>query len=282
MGYDVDGKRVLVTGASAGIGSAVARGMAERGAIVGICARRADRLAEVLDDCQRYSPQSRSWVVDLADLDRVSSFALEADDALGGIDVLVNNAGIPKRRKVQALTVEEIDAVMGLNYLSPVRLILALLPRMLARAAEGREPAHIVNISSVAARLSPPGEAAYAASKAALTAFSECLAAELWDQPVDVHLINPGVIDTELFELPGNDPLLATDIEPLPPALVADLLVEQLDRGAFELYVPEWFRDLFAVKAGDIEGFIAGAAEYQRQREAEAGAEAGIGATPET
>jgi short-subunit dehydrogenase len=267
MTYDVDGKRVLVTGASAGIGAAIARGMAERGAVVGICARREDRLNEVLADCRRHSPQSQMWVVDLAELDSVGAFALEADDAMGGIDVLVNNAGIPKRRKVHHLTVAEVDAVMGLNYLSPVRLMLALLPRLVERGEQREGGTHIVNISSVAARLSPPGEAAYAASKAALTAFSECLAVELFDAPVGIHVVNPGVIDTELFHLPDNDPLLATDIEPLPPSVVADLIVEQLDRGTFELFVPEWFRDVFTVKAGDVEGFIAGASAYQKERE---------------
>ena len=272
MAYDVAGKRILVTGASAGIGAAIATGLTERGATVGICARRADRLTEVLEACRQHSPDSQMWVVDLADLDAVQPFALLADDALGGIDVLVNNAGMPKRRKVEALTVAEVDGVMALNYLSPARLMLALVPRMGARAAERGEHAKIVNISSVAARLGPPGEAAYAASKAALTAFSECLAAELWYEPVDVHLINPGIVDTELFGLPGNDPLLATDIEPLPPSVIADLMVDQLDQGTFELFVPAWFGDVFSAKANDIERFIEGAATYQRDREAEAAA----------
>jgi NAD(P)-dependent dehydrogenase (short-subunit alcohol dehydrogenase family) len=261
VGYDLEGKRVLVTGASSGIGAELARGFAERGATVGICARREARLAEVLDDCRRHSPGSRMWGVDLAQLDGVEPFARHADDELGGIDVLVNNAGIPKRRKLEALTVADVDAVMAINYLSPVRMMLALVPRMLERGG-----GHVVNVSSVAARLSPPGEAAYAASKAALTAFSECLAVELWDAPVSVHVVNPGVVDTELFELPGNDPLIADDIEPLPASAVVDAVVDQLDRDAFEVYVPDWFGDVAAGKAGDVEGFLAGAAEYARAK----------------
>ena len=74
----------------------------------------------------------------------------------------------------------------------------------------------------------------------------------------------------KLFDLPDNDPMFATDIEPLPPSVVADLLVEQLDTHTFEVFVPEWFRDVFTVKAGDVEGFIAGASAYQKQQEAAA------------
>jgi NAD(P)-dependent dehydrogenase (short-subunit alcohol dehydrogenase family) len=261
VAYDLEGKRVLVTGASSGIGAAMARGFAERGAVVGVCARREDRLAEVLADCREHAPDSRMWTVDLAQLDGVEPFARHADDELGGIDVLVNNAGIPKRRKVEVLTVADVDAVMAINYLSPVRLMLALVPRMLERGG-----GHVVNVSSVAARLSPPGEAAYAASKAALTAFSECLAVELWDAPVSVHVVNPGVVDTELFQLPGNDPLIADDIEPLPASAVFEAVVGQLDRDAFEAYVPDWFTDIAAGKAGNIEGFLAGAAEYAKAK----------------
>ena len=259
MGDDrtLAGTTALVTGASAGIGAALAEGLAEQGAVVGLCARREDRLAEVLERCRAHQPECRSWVTDLADLDGVADFGARADDELGGIDLLVNNAGMPKRRTVADLTVAEIDEVMALNYASPIRLIMTLLPRMQARGTE----AHIVNISSVAARLCPAGEAAYAASKAAVTAFSECLAVELWDRPVSVHVVNPGVIDTELFTLPGNDPLKA-DIVPEDPRIVVDAVLAQLGAGTFEVYVPAYFEDFATGKAADLEGFLAGSAEY--------------------
>ncbi|HLG92547.1 MAG TPA: SDR family NAD(P)-dependent oxidoreductase, partial [Acidimicrobiales bacterium] len=170
----VEGKKVLVTGGSAGIGAALARALARAGAVVGICARRPDRLAQVLEDLRAHSPESRMWVVDLAELGRVADFARQADEEMGGIDILVNNAGIPKRRQVLQLTPEVVESVMAVNYFSPVRLTLALLPRMLERGG-GR----VVNVSSVAARLGPPHEAAYAASKAALTAWSESMAVDL-------------------------------------------------------------------------------------------------------
>ena len=99
---------------------------------------------------------------------------------------------------------------MRINYFSPVRLTLAMLPGLIDRS--GR----IVNISSVAARLGPPIEAAYAASKAAVTAFSECMAVDLRDTDVMVHVVNPGVLDTELFHLPDNESGFHDSVEMLP------------------------------------------------------------------
>lgn len=255
-GFSLDGKTALITGASSGIGAALAVRFAQEGATVGICARRADRLEAVLAECQRHQPASRMWVIDLGDLASVHAFGHVAEKELGGIDVLVNNAGIPKRRLVEALTPDDVDEVMRVNYLSPVRLTLALLPGL--RQRSGR----LVNVLSVAARLCPPGEAAYAASKAALAAFSESLAVETWAEPFGVHVVCPGLVATELFDVPGNDPLLARDIEMLPPADVADAIVRQLSDGTFETYVPSWFGDVAAGKCADPEGFLAGSAAY--------------------
>src|SRR5215471_19075775 len=109
---DLEGARVLVTGASSGIGAATAVAFADAGAVVGICARRADRLAEVLERCRKVSPSSRMWTVDVADLDALPGFAARADEELGGVDVLVNNAGIPMRRRMQELTLDDLETVM--------------------------------------------------------------------------------------------------------------------------------------------------------------------------
>ncbi len=92
----LEGKRVLITGASSGIGAVLARGMAAGGAVVGMVARREDRLADVLADCRTTSPDSVMWAADLADGITASRLALQAWHAMGGIDVLVNNAAIPE------------------------------------------------------------------------------------------------------------------------------------------------------------------------------------------
>jgi NAD(P)-dependent dehydrogenase (short-subunit alcohol dehydrogenase family) len=252
--------KVLITGGSSGIGAALARGFAADGHTVGICARREDRLQEVLADCATTAPDSRMWVVDLADLDGVAAFGLRADDELGGIDLLVNNAGIPKRRHALQLTPEVVDDVMAINYASPVRLTLALLPRMIERGS-GR----ILTISSVAARFGPPREAAYSASKAALSAFMESLAVDLDGTDIKINLVNPGVIDTDLFHLPDNDETLA-DLEPLPVETMYAAVKQQIEADEFEIYVPDWFKDVAAGRYGNLGPFIEGSKEYTRER----------------
>lgn len=262
MALDLQGCRTLVTGASSGIGAGLAQALAERGAVVGICARRAELLSEVVGRCVKHSPGSRMWVVDLADNDAVDRLAIDVQDAFGGIDLLVNNAGIPKRRHVTALDIGTVAAVMHVNYLSPVRLTMALLPQMLARGS-----GTVVNISSVAATLSAPGESAYDASKAALTAFSEAMAVDLWDTGVKVMVVYPGVIDTELFSLPDNDvPDLPVPAEPV--SVCVDAVLAGLESGAAQVYVPQWFHDVAAAKAQDVGKYLERTAAYLRDQKA--------------
>lgn len=260
MGRPFEAKRVLVTGASSGIGAELAVRFAERGAVVGICARRADRLQRVLERCREAVPESVMWVYDLSDPEQVDRLAGDALEDLGGVDILVNNAGMPKRRHVTALDPATVEAVTRLNYLSPVQLTLQLLPHMLERGS-GR----IVNVSSVAATLSSPGEAAYDGSKAALAVFSEAMAVDLWDTGVRVTVVYPGVVDTELFDLPDNDPLVA-DVEAITVDEVATAVFDAIERDAIEVYVPAFFKDLASGKAANTEAFLEGAAEYVRSR----------------
>lgn len=184
---ELAGKRVLITGTSSGIGAELAQRCAVAGATVGLCARRKDRLEEVLAHCQAHAPGSRMWVCDLSDFAQVDDLARRAVDELGEIDVLVNNAGIPKRKHVLALDAATVETVVRVNYLSPVWLTLALLPQMVERHS-----GLIVNVSSVAATLSSPGESAYDASKAALSVFSEAMAIDLWETGVRVLVVYPG------------------------------------------------------------------------------------------
>jgi short-subunit dehydrogenase len=259
MGLELKGCRALVTGASSGIGAGLAEALAAEGAIVGICARRGERLAEVVGRCMEHSPDSRMWVVDLADFDAVDQLSVDVLDAFGGVDLLVNNAGIPKRRHVTALNIDTITQVMHINYLSPTRLTMALLPQMLERGS-----GTIVNVSSIAAQLSAPGEAAYDASKAALTAFSEAMAMDLWDSGVKVMVVYPGVIDTDLFSLPDNDiPNLPVQAEPV--SVAVDAILGGLASGAAQVYVPEYFGDICRSKAQDVGKFLEGTAAYLRE-----------------
>jgi short-subunit dehydrogenase len=254
----IDGAKVLVTGASSGIGAALATTLAHRGATVGLVARREDRLAAVLDDCRASAPDSAMWVADLADVDRAGRVALEAWDAFGHLDCLVNNAGVPMRRHTTALDRATLEWVMAVNFFSPAQMMLSVLPRMLERG-EGL----IVNVSSVAGRLGNANEAAYSASKFALCGWSEATAVDLWDSGVKVRLVNPGPIDTEIWDLPENDEPLY-DGPKISAQEMAEGIVAAMEGDTFEHYVPDMSAFIEA-KTKDPDAMLAGMASMLRQ-----------------
>jgi short-subunit dehydrogenase len=258
MAYSVAGRRVLITGASSGLGAALARQLAGRGAVLGLIARRRDRLAGVLADCQSIQPDSKMWVVDLADTDAATGVALTAWDTLGPLDILVNNAAMPRRRAVTALDPAEVEAVMRLNFFSPMRMTLAVLPRMLERGA-----GMIVNVSSVGGRLGIIHEAAYCASKFALCGWSESMAVDLQGTGLQVKLIEPGPVDTEIWDQPDNEQPLY-DGPKVKPAEVADGIVAALESDRFEHYVPD-MKAVVDAKNSDIDTYIAGAAAMAKR-----------------
>src|ERR1019366_8461803 len=122
----IEGSRVLVTGASSGIGAALAR----RGATVGLVARREERLAEVLADCRVDAPDSRMWVADLGDVELAGRVALEAWDAFGHLDCLVNNAGVPMRRLASKLDYAPVEWGMRGNFFGPAHMGMGLVPEV--------------------------------------------------------------------------------------------------------------------------------------------------------
>ncbi|HKA84602.1 MAG TPA: SDR family NAD(P)-dependent oxidoreductase [Acidimicrobiales bacterium] len=259
----LEGTTILVTGASSGIGAALAPMLAGRGATVGIAARRADRLSAVLEACRDASPDGgrgdgaghRMWTVDLSDPEAAARLAVDAWDAFGHLDAVVNNAARPMRRPVQRLSTDVVEDVMRTNFLSPVALTLAVLPRMLER-----DRGVVVNVGSLAGRVGSPREAAYAASKFALHGWSEVMAVDLWSTGVEVRLIVPGAIATEIWDQPGNDP--SPYGGPFEPAeTVAAAACEALVSDGFERYVPD-LKAVAEFKTSDIDGFMQGAVDY--------------------
>ncbi|MEI8000798.1 MAG: SDR family NAD(P)-dependent oxidoreductase [Actinomycetes bacterium] len=253
----IRGARALVTGASSGIGAALAVALAREGATVGICARRSDRLDEVLGRCRGHAPGSRAWTVDLADLDGIAAFAAAVEHDLGGVDLLINNAGIPKRRRMTELTRADLTEVMRVNFEAPVLLTGALLPGMLARGS-GR----IVNLSSMGAHAAAIGVGAYAASKAALEAYTEGLHLDLVGTGVDAQVFVPGTTRTE-FSLPrdANNPPFAPP-GGMEPDAVAEALLAQVRSGVFEGFAAPEHARTAADKRRDPNGFLAATARH--------------------
>src|SRR5437867_13446268 len=191
---DYRGKIVLITGASSGIGYVSAKAFAQRGAVVVGVARREDRLQQLMRECQPSSPQS-SYIV--GDLGQRACAEHVVDDTVakhGRLDVLVNNAAISKHKQIYHMSAEEAEYVMQVNFMSCVWTTLAAIPPFLRQGG-----GTIVNVSSFAAKVAPPREAIYAASKAAMNAFSEGLWNDLVGANIHVGVVNPGPIDTEIW-----------------------------------------------------------------------------------
>lgn len=257
---ELAGSAVLVTGASTGIGAATARALGAAGARVGLVARRQELLEQVAKETtDAGSPDVAIWSADLSDLALAERIAVEAWERFDGLDGLVNNAGAPKRKHVTRLTADEVEQIMTLNYFSPVRMTLALLPLMRARGK-----GVIVNVASLAGRVAPPREAAYAGSKFALNGFSEVMAVDLYDEPITIRAIQPGPIDTPIWgDVPGNEPPAYTG-DFYPPEDCAVAILDAMTGEGFERYIPPELKDIAAMKGQDVDGFIAGSAAFAR------------------
>jgi short-subunit dehydrogenase len=258
----LEGSKILVTGCSSGIGAALAPQLAAKGATVGIVARRKDRLEKVLAECRKHAPDSMSWSADLSDVTTAVQVAEQAWDHFGHLDALVNNAAIGKRKLVQTLTPEDLDTTMATNFESPIRMAMALLPKMIERGT-----GTIVNMSSMGGRLGIAHEAAYCASKFAMCGWSESARLDLDGTGVAVKLVLPGPIGTEIWEVqPGELPGLYDG--PFVPAeeCAADIVAAMEDDG-FEYYAPEevpggWRqKDLVVGKTQNCDQFLAGMAQ---------------------
>lgn len=190
---------VLVTGASAGLGASLAKQLAGVGARLAITARRADRLEAVAADCRALgSPLVVPIVDDLADPAAPDRIALRATEALGAVDVLVNNAGFGVAGMTERSSRERVAQMIDVNCKAPVALTRLLLPGMLER-----RKGYVLNLASMAGIMPAPFQAGYAGTKAFLLNWSESLREEVRSRGVEVTALCPGVTDTEFFEVAG-------------------------------------------------------------------------------
>jgi uncharacterized protein len=189
------GVRALVTGASSGIGRAFALRIAGEGARVALVARRIDELEQLANEIRTAGGEAVVLACDVSDGKQVAETAMRAHDALGGVDLLVNNAGYGHHRTFLEWSLEDMERMMRVNYFGALYFTKALLPAMV----EERR-GWIVFVASVAGKIAPPEESAYAASKFAMVGLASSLSLEVQEAGVHVLTVCPGVIRTPFFD----------------------------------------------------------------------------------
>jgi short-subunit dehydrogenase len=233
-GYE--GVRAVVTGASSGIGRALSLRLAREGARLALVSRRSEALHEVAEEIRRRGGTAHPIPCDVADREQVRAAAERARSQLGGVDLLINNAGYGRHRRFLDWEVEDMERVMRVNYLGALYFTKALLPEMVEQRR-----GWLVFMASVAGRIATPEESAYAASKFALVGLAASLSMELEEAGVHVLTVCPGVIRTPFFDeeaLARMPPVALRQMKD--PSGLVEAILRALARGRDQLTYPRW------------------------------------------
>ncbi len=190
--FDLTGRKALVTGATGGIGEAIARALHAQGAIVGLHGTRVEKLEALANE---FSDRVKIFPANLSDRDEVKALGEKAEADLEGVDILVNNAGITKDGLFVRMSDADWDNVLEVNLTAVFRLTRELTHPMMRRRY-GR----IINITSVVGVTGNPGQTNYVASKAGLIGFSKSLAQEIASRNVTVNCVAPGFIESAMTD----------------------------------------------------------------------------------
>ena len=211
--FDLTGQAALVTGASGGIGGAIARALHRHGATVALAGTRTAALEALARELAKGADgRTHILTADLADPDAAERLARDAEAALGKLDILVNNAGITRDNLALRMKDEDWQAVLDVNLTAAFRLTRAAL-RGMVRRRHGR----IISIASVVGVTGNPGQANYAAAKAAMIGMTKSLAAEVATRGITVNCIAPGIIATAMTDN-LNDEQKARILQQIPMA----------------------------------------------------------------
>ncbi len=195
--FDLTGKNALITGASGGIGGAIARALHGAGAAVGLSGTRIEPLEALAGDL---GERAHVLPCNLSDGEAVAALPKQAAEAMGGVDILVNNAGITRDNLFMRMSDEEWQTVLDVNLTSTMRLCRAVM-RPMMKARWGR----IVNISSIVGATGNPGQANYAASKAGMVGMTKSIAYEVASRGITANCVAPGFIATAMTDKLNDD-----------------------------------------------------------------------------
>src|SRR5438309_3255136 len=193
MSNNIQGKVVVITGASSGLGEATARLLSAEGASVVLGARRVDRLQSLAGELTRNGGKALAIPTDVTDADQVKRLIDAAVQTYGRVDVVINNAGLMPHSPLERLKIDDWNRMIDVNIKSVLYGIAAALPYM-----KQQQAGHIINVSSVAGHKVRPGSAVYAATKAAVLTLSEGLRQEVKPYNIRTTVISPGAVATEL------------------------------------------------------------------------------------
>ncbi len=206
MNNNIEGKVVVITGASSGLGEATARHLSAKGATVVLGARRVERLDALAKELNAAGGKALAMVTDVTDSDQVQRLVDAAVKTYGRIDVIINNAGLMPQSRLEARKIDEWDRMIDVNIKGVLYGIAAALPHM-----QKQKSGHIINVSSVAGHKVRPGGVVYSATKTAVRVLSEGLRQEVKPYNIRTTVISPGAVDTELPNT-ISDPDLAKGI----------------------------------------------------------------------
>ncbi len=228
---DLQGKIAIVTGASSGIGRVTALALAKAGVNLALAARREELLREVSQEIEAIGQKALVVPTDVTKQDQVHRLVEETLSRWGQIDILIVNAGQYVRAPVRALSVEDLQHSMSINFYGGVHSVLSVLPHLLARGS-----GHIVLMATLDAKKGLPLDAPYVAAKFALSGFGEVMRQELHDTGVEVSTIYPGRVDTPLIDN-LKVPLISAKIN---PEAVAKATLRAIRRRRPEMIVPKY------------------------------------------